>query len=53
MHRMLEDKEDGLGATSRPHYAQSMYVSMYMLTYCNLDNCNREWCLIYLSVSGE
>jgi hypothetical protein len=29
------------------------YVSMYMFIYCNLDNCNHEWRLICLTVSGE
>ncbi len=35
---MPEDKKDGLGATSRPHYAQSMYivVLLYILTIVNL-----------------
>jgi hypothetical protein len=29
--KMLEDKEDGLGTTSRLHYAQSMYHCMHSL----------------------
>ncbi len=29
------------------------YVLLYMFTYCKLDKCNRERCLICLSVSGE
>ncbi len=28
----LEEQEDGLGATSRPHYAQSMYRCIYQPT---------------------
>jgi hypothetical protein len=35
---MPEEKEVGLGATSRPHYAQSMYVValLYILTTVKL-----------------
>jgi hypothetical protein len=51
IHGMPEDWEDGLGTTSRPHYAE--YVLLCMLTYCKLDNCNRERRLICSSVSGE
>jgi hypothetical protein len=28
----LEEEEDGLGATSRPHFAQSMYCYIYQPT---------------------
>jgi hypothetical protein len=29
---MLEEQEDGLGATSRPHYEHSMYRCIYQPT---------------------
>jgi hypothetical protein len=29
------------------------YVSLYVLICCNLNDCNREKCLIVLSVSEE
>jgi hypothetical protein len=28
------------------------YVSLYVLTYCNFNDCNREQCFTCLSVSG-